>query len=128
MIFATDTNRYSDLVASDPRAIEIFQSATEIYLPFIVVGELRRGFLHGSRAVENERLLAATLNSARVHLMFPDELTTRTFAEVSVKLRRQGTPIPDHDVWISAMCIQHAIPLFSRDVHFDYVPNLLRVH
>ncbi|MBV8199558.1 MAG: hypothetical protein JOZ15_02935 [Acidobacteria bacterium] len=42
-------------------------------------------------------------------------------------LRIKGTPIPENDVWISALTLQHELPLVSRDDHFDAVRGLIRL-
>jgi tRNA(fMet)-specific endonuclease VapC len=42
------------------------------------------------------------------------------------QLRLQGTPLPTHDVWIAGLTIQHNAVLYSRDKHFDVLPQLAR--
>jgi predicted nucleic acid-binding protein len=42
------------------------------------------------------------------------------------ELRRRGTPIPENDVWISALARQHELAIVSRDEHFDQVLGLDR--
>jgi tRNA(fMet)-specific endonuclease VapC len=41
-------------------------------------------------------------------------------------MKRIGKPIPDNDLWIAALCVQHNLTLISRDPHFDRIPQLLR--
>jgi predicted nucleic acid-binding protein len=41
-------------------------------------------------------------------------------------LRAAGTPIPGNDMWIAALSRQHAMPVISRDSHFDFVGGLRR--
>lgn len=48
------------------------------------------------------------------------------YAAVRRDLRKVGTPIPANDAWIAAICRRHALPLISRDRHFDAVPRLAR--
>jgi tRNA(fMet)-specific endonuclease VapC len=55
-----------------------------------------------------------------------DLATTAHYARVRNELRRGGTPIPENDVWIAALARQHSLPVVSRDVHFDVVPQLVR--
>ena len=121
-----DTNRYRDFCEGDPTALEVVQLARTIALPFAVLAELRAGFLCGTVARKNEQTLVRFLNSDRVRLLFPDEDTTHHFARVFAQLRLQGTPIPSHDIWIAALAIQHDLMLFSRDTHFDVLPQLAR--
>ncbi len=46
---ALDTHRYADLCRGNPRAVEIVEATDAIWLPFVVVGELRAGFAVASR-------------------------------------------------------------------------------
>lgn len=121
-----DTNRYRDFCEGVHAAVDVVQRARTIALPFVVLAELRAGFLCGTIARRNEQTLVRFLNSDRVHVLFPDEDTTHHFARIFAQLRLQGTPIPTHDIWIAALAVQHDLMLFSRDTHFDVLPQLVR--
>ena len=121
-----DTNRYADAARGVPEAMEQIRSAERIFLPFIVVGELRAGFVGGTRKEQNERLLQRFLASPRVELLMPDELTTHHYASLFAQLRKQGTPIPTNDIWIAALVVQHGLTLYARDSHFDHLPQIPR--
>lgn len=123
---ALDTNRYRDFCAADPVAVDVVQRAERIYLPFVTLGELRAGFLAGSRPQENERILSLFLASRRVGVLLPTQSTTRHYAQLFLQLRRSGTPIPTSDLWIAALVLESDLQLFSRDAHFDHVPQLPR--
>jgi len=122
-----DTNRYRDFCAGVPEVLERFRAAERIFLPFVTLAELRAGFLCGMRSAENERVLARFLNRPRVAVLFPDEDTTRHYAQIFRQLREQGTPIPTNDIWIAALTEQHGLLLYSRDGHFDALPQLPRL-
>lgn len=127
MRMVIDTNRYRDFCVGVPEAVERFRAADRIFLPFVTVGELRAGFLCGTRARQNESVLARFLNRTRVGVLYPDEDTTRHYAQLFRQLRQQGTPIPTNDLWIAALTEQHNLLLYSRDTHFDALPQLARV-
>jgi len=38
-----------------------------------------------------------------------------------------ATPIPENDIWIAALSIQHGVPLASLDRHFDRIRGIKRV-
>jgi predicted nucleic acid-binding protein len=44
-----DTNCYSEIDEGDPEAINRVQSATEVWIPLIVLGELYAGFESGTQ-------------------------------------------------------------------------------
>ena len=121
-----DTNRYRDFCEGDTEALDIIQRARTVYLPFVVLAELRAGFLCGTLARRNEKTLTLFLNSTRVRVLLADEETTHHFARIFAQLRQQGTPIPVNDIWIASLAVQHDLLLFSRDRHFDSLPQVAR--
>jgi tRNA(fMet)-specific endonuclease VapC len=127
MRIALDTNRYGDVATGDEQALEELRGFDALVLPYIVVAELRAGFRAGSRATANEKSLNAFLEEEAVSVLYPDAGTTDFYAELHVQLRRLGRPIPDNDLWIAALCVQHGIPLYTRDRHFEGVPRLVRL-
>ena len=127
MRVALDANRYDDLVTGDSSVADVIEQADAVYLPFVVVGELRAGFAVGRRQAENERLLRCLLAKDGVELLLADEQTTHHYAAVYAQLRRQGTPIPTNDIWLAALVLEHDLVLCTRDRHFDHLPQVLRV-
>jgi tRNA(fMet)-specific endonuclease VapC len=53
-----------------------------------------------------------------------DEYTAKIYGEVKKGLKDKGTPIPENDIWISAVAIQYGLTVVTRDSHFDYVGGL----
>lgn len=127
MRLALDTNRYTDLCRDDSSVIEIVEQADEVWLPFIVVGELRAGFAIGTQGPRNEAVLRRFLLKPGVRVVYPDDQTTHHYASLYRQLRKQGTPIPTNDMWIAALVLQHSLILFARDAHFDALPQLTRI-
>ena len=125
MNILVDTNRYTDFAKGVSEVVDSFLSAELIFIPFIVLAELRAGFRCGSMSLKNEMYLDRFLHNQKVRILFPDEGTTKVYAEVYAQLRRQGTPIPTNDIWIASLAIQYSLPLYTRDKHFSNIPNLL---
>lgn len=127
MRLALDTNRYTDLCSGDVTVAEAVELADEVWLPFIVLGELRAGFVVGSQGPRNEAVLRRFVLKSGVGVLYADEQTTHHYAAVYRQLRKQGTPMPTNDMWIAALVLQHSLVLFARDTHFDVLPQLIRV-
>jgi tRNA(fMet)-specific endonuclease VapC len=127
MRLALDTNRYSDLGAGVPEVVRTLEEADEVYLPFVVLAELRAGFALGSRGLANERALQLFLAKPGVGVLLAADATTRVYAQLYRQLRQQGTPIPAHDLWIAALVVEHGLTLYSRDRHFNDLPQLARL-
>ncbi len=119
-----DSNRYRDFCEGRPDAVGVIQQADEIGFPIIVLGELRAGFACGTRGLANEAVLTRFLNSPRVRLLPVDEDTTHHYAYLFRQLRQQGTPMPTNDLWIAALALQHGLAVFTRDAHFQLLPQL----
>jgi tRNA(fMet)-specific endonuclease VapC len=127
MRIAIDTNVYCAFCEGTYEAVECFARASEIFVPYVVLAELRAGFLCGTVARKNERILIQFLNRPRVRILLPDEATTHHYARVFAQLRAQGTPIPTNDMWIAALVLQHDLQLYSHDRHFDHLLQIPRL-
>lgn len=127
MKVALDTNRYVDLCKGASPTLELLATAERVFLPFVVLAELRAGFAVGRHGTENETVLRRFLSKEGVRVLYADDRTTQHYAAVYRQLRRQGTPIPTHDLWIAALVLQHDLVLHSRDRHFDRLPQISRV-
>jgi tRNA(fMet)-specific endonuclease VapC len=124
---ALDTNRYTDMCRGNAEVIQTIAVADELWLPFIVLGELRAGFAVGTQGPRNEAILRRFLLKPGVDILYADEQTTHHYAQIYRQLRKQGTPVPTNDMWIAALALQHSLTLYDRDSHFDALPQLTRV-
>ncbi len=127
MKLALDTNRYTDLCRGDASVVEMVERADEVWLPFIVLGELRAGFAVGTQGPRNEAVLRRFLLKPGLGVLYADDQTTYHYSTVFRQLRKQGTPIPTNDMWIAALVLQHSLVLCARDAHFDALPQLTRL-
>ncbi len=119
-----DTNCHSAIDDGDPETIGRIESAHEVWVPFIVLGELYSGFERGTQKEQKEQQLRSFLSKPSVGVLLPDQDTAQKYGHVFQALRRRGTPIPTNDIWIAALALQHDLVLESSDRHFLYVPGL----
>ena len=120
-----DTNALSAYLDSTPDAVEIVSGARELAIPVIVAGEFAFGVAQSRHREAYERSLQRMLDRCTV-LDIGIE-TARHYAAIRLELKSAGKPIPANDVWIAALSRQHAIPVMSRDSHFDFVGWLRRL-
>ncbi len=126
MKVSVDTNAYTAFCKNDSVAVDAMQKADSIFLPLMVVAELRSGFSVGRKGAENEAILQRFLNSPRVSIECPDENTTFIYARLFGYLRRNGTPIPINDLWIASLTLQNDATLLTFDQHFEALPQVPR--
>lgn len=124
MRIALDTNRYADLVAGVPEAVDVVGRASEIVVPFVVLAELHDGFRSGSRRAENEAVLASFLRKPGVRVFYANADTVDIWADIGGQLRSKGKHLSHNDQWIAAICLQQILRLYSRDTDFKHVPHL----
>jgi predicted nucleic acid-binding protein len=126
MRLALDTNRLTDLFKGDGELAERLGTSEEVWIPFVVLGEIKAGFLGGAQQRSNELLLNRLLGKETVGVLVPGPETAEQYARLFVQLKRAGTPIPDNDLWIAALVIEHNLVLITRDRHFESIPQLMR--
>ena len=122
-----DTNAYTAFKLGDAGTAEVLAWADKILVNSVVLGELLAGFAAGSREARNREELARFLSSPRVETVPISAMTADSYALVYAGLRRKGLPIPTNDLWIAALVIQHDLLLYSRDAHFDCLPQIARL-
>jgi tRNA(fMet)-specific endonuclease VapC len=123
---ALDTNRLTDLFQGDAELADRLSECDEVWIPLIALAEMKAGFLGGSQQYRNEGLLRTFLSKPTVGILLPARETAEHYARLFVQLKRAGTPIPDNDLWIAALALEHDLQLLTRDRHFERVPQLLR--
>ena len=120
-----DTNGLSAAADNDPGVVAVLARAEQLSSPVIVLGEYRHGIAQSRNRASYENWLTALLQDCTV--LDVNEATTQDYADIILELKRKGKPIPSNDVWIAALCRQHAFPLLSRDRHFDWVAGVKRI-
>lgn len=121
---ALDTNRIIDLLRGDVELAEQLGTAEEVWIPLFALGEIRAGFQGGTQQRRNESLLTRLLAKPTLGVLLPSRETAEHYARIFVQLRRAGTPVPDNDLWIAALILEHDLILITRDRHFERIPQL----
>lgn len=119
-----DTNAVSAVLGGDSDLDDLLAGTDRHHLPTVVIGEYRYGLQRSRRRDHLEDRLAILISGS---VLLPIDLaTTFHYARVRNELTLVGTPIPENDVWISALARQHDLPVVSRDRHFDRVSGVQR--
>ena len=119
---ALDTNAVIAYREGIPSICTIMDNIDILFLPVIVLGELRYGAINSARPEQNEQVIKKLLeNSVLMHV---DEAVAGRYARVRSDLRKKGQPIPENDIWIAAICLENETPLISSDGHFENINGL----
>ncbi len=120
-----DTNALSAW-AEGRAAIEApLRSAERLVIPSVVLGEYYFGIRQSRHRSRYEEWLARYLPLTEIAAV--TSATADVYADIRLKLKRLGTPIPPNDVWIAALARQHALPVLSNDGHLDAVDGVRRI-
>lgn len=87
-----------------------------------MLGELYFGAAKSARSQDNRERV--DLFASNNPVLDCNTETARLYGIIKHQLRLQGRPIPDNDVWIAAIAIQHDLILATRDGHFSEVADL----
>lgn len=120
--YLLDTNIVIAMVANDAAVQEGIRNAGEVYLAAPVIGELYYGARKSGKPAEN----VASIDSLtqRFPRLDCDLETAQWYGIIRNQMQRKGRPIPNNDIWIAAIAIQHDLVLVTRDSHFEEVDTL----
>jgi len=119
-----DTSALSAFLDGTLEAVEVVSEARELAIPVIVAGEFAFGIAQSRHREAYERSLQRMLDRCAVLDIGME--TARHHAAIRLELKGAGKAMPANDVWIAALSRQHAMPVMSRDAHFDFVGGLRR--
>jgi tRNA(fMet)-specific endonuclease VapC len=120
--YLLDTNIVIALTVRDRAVLEKLEADVKVFLPSIVLGELFFGAYRSGRVEENlDRVADLAANST---VLVCDGATARHYGRIKNQLREAGRPIPENDIWICALALQHDLSIASRDAHFGEVEGV----
>ena len=120
-----DTSVLVDLFEGDQALALTLRQYRSMYVPIVVLGELLAGARRSRRVRENVERIERF--AGKHHVLPCDQTTASHYADIANQLRARGKPIPQNDMWIAAVALQHGLPVASRDEHFDHVESLVRI-
>jgi tRNA(fMet)-specific endonuclease VapC len=117
-----DTNTVIALFARDSSVESHLEASDEVLLSSVALGELYYGARKSGRPEANAARIDELASITPV--LACDAATARYYGEIKNQLRAKARPIPENDVWIAAIALQHGLVLATRDEHFAAVDGL----
>jgi tRNA(fMet)-specific endonuclease VapC len=121
--YLLDTSVVIDFLEGDHALTDHVDQAEAIFVSCVTLGELYVGARKSAKAAENlarveQYALESTILDANLD-------TARLYGRIKNELRLRGQPIPENDIWIAAVAVQHNLILVTRDAHFSRISDLL---
>ena len=123
--YVIDTSAYSAFNRDQYGLEKFINPRNSIFIPLIVIAELRSGFQIGAKKQLNESLLLKLLDASNSTILRPSEETTKFYAQIYAQLRKIGKPLSTNDIWIAALCLEHKLPLLTLDRGFKHIEKLV---
>jgi tRNA(fMet)-specific endonuclease VapC len=120
--YLVDTSILIGLFAAETVVKEKLAQASEVFIPSIAVGELYYGAWKSQRHRENIAQVDELVVGSVV--LGCNAETARWYGEVKNALQLKGRPIPENDLWIAAIALEHDLVVATRDAHFGEIDTL----
>jgi tRNA(fMet)-specific endonuclease VapC len=117
-----DTNIITALNKGDTELIERIDGAIAVFIPIIVLGELYYGACYSQHVEAN--LQRINIIRTNYPVAYVDDAVTKEYGRIKAQLRKNGTPVPENDIWIAAIAAKNDYTLISRDKHFQMIDSI----
>lgn len=119
--YLLDTNIVSAFI-DEEAAIVSQVRASSVFISSTVLGELYFGVYKSGRVAWN--LARVEVVERSILSMDCDTQTAKIYGNLRNELQKKGRPIPENDIWIAAVALQHDLTSATRDAHFGVVDGL----
>jgi len=117
-----DTNVVIRLINDDRGIADSIRGYQHIYIPSVVLGELYFGAFRSAKVEANLDRINLFIRDS--DLLALDRTTAYFYGRLKQQLFSMGRPIPENDLWIAAIAVQHQADIATLDRHFDSVDGL----
>lgn len=120
--YLLDSNAIIDFFRGKNRfLVELIQNQT-VFVSVIVIGEL---FYGAENAIQIKKHLTQ-INEfvSKIRIVEVNFETSKIYGKIRANLKKQGTPIPENDIWIAAIALQNNYTLVTNDKHFNNIENM----
>lgn len=121
--YILDTNIVVPFLNGEDGIVKKVSDAESLHIPIIVVGELYYGAMRSSKVKNNIRNIDSFMSLCHIYPVNKD--VAINYGNIKSELAKQGTPIPENDIWIAAISKTANLPLVTRDKHFEKIKGII---
>jgi tRNA(fMet)-specific endonuclease VapC len=120
--YLLDTSIIIRIFNNDITVVDKIKSSRNIFIPVIAIGELYFG---ANNSIQKENNIGKiNILSQSLPILIVDTQTAKLYGYIKENLKRIGKPIPENDIWIASISLQHSLTLACRDNHFSFINDL----
>ena len=118
-----DTNVIIRVLKGVSELFYLFDDMEKLFVSSVSVGEL----MYGAQLSKNKRdnTEGCMAFCKQMNIEVPDEIVGLEYGKIKVLLKKNGTPIPENDIWIAATAKAGNLILVTADSDFKNVDGLL---
>ena len=116
-----DTNIIIRYIKDEDNLDDIFEEKNLFYSS-VTLGELLFGAECSKRKEENARVYS-NFCSELVEIK-SDSIVASFYAKIKAQLKKDGHPIPENDIWISACAMAYNLTVVTGDKHFSFIKGV----
>ncbi len=105
--YLPDTNIIIALFSGEHSIAHRIRDTVEIFLPSVALGELYYGAYQSSKKQTNIKRVDE--RRTQIDVLSCDENTARHHGQIKTRLKERCSSIPENDIWIAAIAIQHRL-------------------
>jgi tRNA(fMet)-specific endonuclease VapC len=120
--YLLDTGIVASLFRGDSGIRDEISRSDEIFISSITLGELFYGAFKSQRTEAELEKIGEFAQVVRI--LDCNANTAEVYGRTKTALRAKGRPIPENDIWIAAVALQHQLSLAMRDPHFEQIEGL----
>jgi tRNA(fMet)-specific endonuclease VapC len=120
--YLLDTGIVASLFRGDSGIRDEIARSDEIFISSITLGELFYGAFKSQRTEAELEKIGEFAQVVRI--LDCNANTAEVYGRTKTALRAKGRPIPENDIWIAAVALQHQLSLAMRDPHFEQIEGL----
>lgn len=117
-----DTNTIIHAFKERNKIVTTLDGFEIVFVSVTVIGELFYGAYKSSDTVKHLNQIQKFLSNCAVIQI--DSTTSEFYGRIKTALYLKGKPIPENDIWIAVSALQHNLPLFTSDEHFQEIDGI----
>lgn len=121
--YLLDSNIIIDVFRGEAKTVERISLTQKLFVPVVVIGELYYGAYKSNQIAR--RIAEVKQLEELVTILNVTPVTSQLYGEIKQRLYAKGKPIPENDIWIAAIAIEHGLVLITRDKHFEEVEGVV---